>query len=90
MKVRIQIFSSGSPYCSGCVEILRLADEIEQRYKDRVELVRFVGEDVVAKLEEHGFSCVPAMKVGERISFEGLCPSLSTVEEAIREEGGWE
>uniref|UniRef100_A0A7C2P1K2 Thioredoxin-like fold domain-containing protein n=1 Tax=candidate division WOR-3 bacterium TaxID=2052148 RepID=A0A7C2P1K2_UNCW3 len=85
-KVKIQIFSSGSPYCSSCVEILNLAEEIEKKYRNQVELVRLVGDEVMSKLEEYGFTCVPAMRVGERIKFEGLCPSLSTVEEAIKEE----
>lgn len=87
MKVIIRVFSSGSPYCSGCVDILRLADEIERNYGERVEIVRFVGEEVASKLKEFGLGCVPAMIIGDGVIFDGLCPSFSTVQEALKETG---
>ncbi len=86
MKVRMEVFS-GDPPCPGCVAILALADEYAKKYKDRLDVVKLVGEAAVAKFEEYKLGCVPAIVVNEKIRIEGICPSRTTLDSALREGG---
>lgn len=86
MKVRMEVFS-GDPPCPGCVAILALADEYAKKYKDKLEVSRLVGEEAVAKFEEYKLGCVPAVVINEKIRIEGICPSRTTLDNALREGG---
>ena len=86
MKVRMEVFS-GDPPCPGCVAILALADEYAKKYKDRLEVVKLVGQEAIAKFEEYKLGCVPAVVINEKIRIEGICPSRTTLDSALREGG---
>ncbi len=86
MKVRMEVFS-GDPPCPGCVAILALADEYAKKYKGKLEVVKLVGQEAVAKFEEYKLGCVPAIVINEKIRIEGICPSRTTLENALREGG---
>ena len=86
MKVKMEVFS-GDPPCPGCVAILALADEYAKKYKGRLDVVKFIGQEAVSKFEEYKLGCVPAVVVNEKIRIEGICPSRATLETALREGG---
>ena len=86
MKVRMEVFS-GDPPCPGCVAILALADEYAKKYKGKLEVSKLVVEEAVAKFEEYKLGCVPAVVINEKIRIEGICPSRTTLDNALREGG---
>jgi thiol-disulfide isomerase/thioredoxin len=86
MKVKMEVFS-GDPPCPGCVAILALADEYAKKYKGKLEVVKLVGQEAVAKFEEYRLGCVPAVVINEKIRIEGICPSRATLDTALREGG---
>jgi thiol-disulfide isomerase/thioredoxin len=86
MTVRMEIFS-GDPPCPGCVAVLALADEFAKKYKGKLEVIRLVGEEAMAKFEEYKLGCVPAVVINEKIRIEGICPSQTTLDNALREGG---
>jgi thiol-disulfide isomerase/thioredoxin len=86
MTVKMEVFS-GDPPCPGCLAILALADEFAREYKDRLEVVKLIGEEATAKFEEYKLGCVPAVVVNEKIRIEGICPSRTTLANALREGG---
>ena len=86
MKVKMEVFS-GDPPCPGCVAILALADEFAKKYKGKLEVIKLVGEEAIAKFEEYKLGCVPAIVINEKIRIEGICPSRTTLVNALREGG---
>ena len=84
MKVRMEVFS-GDPPCPGCVAILALADEYAKQYKGRLEVIKLVGQELMPKFEEYKLGCVPAVVINEKIRIEGICPSRTTLDNALRE-----
>lgn len=86
MKVRMEVFS-GDPPCPGCVAILALADEYAEKHTGKLEVSKLVGEEAVAKFEEYKLGCVPAVVINEKIRIEGICPSRTTLDNALREGG---
>jgi len=86
MKVRMEVFS-GDPPCPGCVVMLALADEFAKKYKGKLEVIKLVGEEAMAKFEEYKLGCVPAVVINEKIRIEGICPSRTTLDNALREGG---
>ena len=86
MTVKMEVFS-GDPPCPGCVAILALADEFAKKYKGKLEVVKLIGEQATAKFEEYKLGCVPAVVINEKIRIEGICPSKSTLANALREGG---
>ena len=86
MKVRMEVFS-GDPPCPGCVAILALADEYAKKYKGKLEVIKLIGQEAMAKFEEYKLGCVPAVVVNEKIRVEGICPSRTTLDTALREGG---
>ncbi|MFO8144052.1 MAG: thioredoxin family protein, partial [Dehalococcoidales bacterium] len=71
----------------GCVAILKLADEYEKRYRVKLEVTKLVGQEAMAKFEEYKLGCVPAVVINEKIRIEGICPSRTTMDSALREGG---
>ena len=86
MKVRMEVFS-GDPPCPGCVAILALADEYAKKYQGKLEVTKLVGEEALAKFNEYKLGCVPAVVINEKIRIEGICPSRTTLDSALREGG---
>ena len=86
MKVRMEVFS-GDPPCPGCIAILALADEYARKYKGKLEVIKLVGQEAMSKFEEYKLGCVPAVVINEKIRIEGICPSRTTLENALREGG---
>ena len=86
MKVKMEVFS-GDPPCPGCVAILALADEFAKKYKGKLEVIKLIGEEAIAKFEEYKLGCVPAVVINGKIRIEGICPSQSTLANALREGG---
>ena len=86
MMVKMEVFS-GDPLCPGCVAILELADEFAKQYEGKLEVTKLVGEEAMAKFEEYKLGCVPAVVINEKIRIEGICPSRTTLANALREGG---
>ena len=86
MKVKMEVLS-GDPPCPGCLAILELADEFARRYKEKLEVTKLIGEEAIAKFEEYKIGCVPAIVINEKIRIEGICPSRTTLANALREGG---
>lgn len=86
MKVKVEVFS-GDPPCPGCLAVLELADEFARKYEGKLEVVKFIGEEATAKFEEYKLGCVPAIVINEKIRIEGICPSRTTLANALREGG---
>jgi len=86
MTVRMEVFS-GDPPCTGCIAVLALADEYAEKYGDKLEVIKLIGKQAMAKFEEYNLSCTPAVVINEMIKIEGVCPSHETVDNALREAG---
>ena len=86
--VKMEVFSGGA-YCSGCVSILELADEIAEKHKGKLEVIKFVGEEATSRFDEYKLGCVPAVVINGTIRIEGICPSRATLDNALREAGLW-
>jgi hypothetical protein len=84
--VKMEVFS-GDPPCPGCVAILALADEYTEKYRGKVEVKKYIGEEGLAKFQEYKMLCVTALVVNEVIKIEGICPSRRTMDAALREGG---
>jgi predicted DsbA family dithiol-disulfide isomerase len=82
----MEVFS-GDPPCPGCMAVLELADEFAAEYQGRVEVTKLTGEAALPKFEEYHLTCVPAVVINEKIKIEGICPSRTTVLNALREGG---
>ena len=88
MMVKMEVFSGG-PYCAGCVSVLELADEFAEKYKGKLEVVKFIGDEATSRVEEYKLGCVPAVVINETIRIEGICPSRATLNNALKEAGLW-
>jgi thiol-disulfide isomerase/thioredoxin len=86
MKVKMEVFS-GDPPCPGCVAILALADEYAKKHKGKLEVIKLVGQEALPKFEKYKLGCVPAVVINEKIRIEGICPSRTTLNTALREGG---
>ena len=86
MTVRMEVFS-GDPPCQECIAVLTLADEYAEKYKDELEVIKLIGKQATAKFEEYNLGCTPAIVIDEKIRIEGICPSHTTLDNALRERG---
>ena len=86
MTVKMEVFS-GDPPCPGCIAVLALADEYAEKHKGKLEVLKLIGEEAIAKFEEYKLGCVPATVINEKIRIEGICPSRATLDNALREGG---
>lgn len=87
--VTMEVFSSGS-LCSGCVRILELADKYAERHKGKLKVAKFIGEKATSILAKYELGCVPALVINHKIRIEGICPSETTLDNALREAGLWQ
>ena len=86
MKIKMEVFS-GDPPCSGCMALLKLADEYQEKYKDNLEVIKLIGREATTKFNEYGLGCTPATVINEFIRIEGICPSHKTLDEALKGAG---
>jgi hypothetical protein len=86
MKIKMEVFSGGS-LCSGCVEILEIADKYAERYKGRLEVIKFIGDEATSRFNEYKLGCVPAVIINGTIRIEGIAPSETTLDRALKEAG---
>lgn len=86
MTVRMEVFS-GDPPCPGCSALLALADEYAKKYQGKLEVAKLIGDQAMPKFKEYGLVCVPAVVINENIRIEGICPSRTTLDNALREGG---
>jgi hypothetical protein len=85
--VQLEIFS-GNPPCPGCVAIIDLAKKVAARYDaSELQLTVYSGQEGMAKFEEYELFCVPAAVVNGSIRIEGTCPTVATLNNALREGG---
>ena len=83
----LEIFS-GDPPCPGCVAIIELAKKLKAKYDDsELQLSIYAGEAAMTKFKEYGLYCVPAAVVNGNVRIEGMCPTETTLNNALREGG---
>ncbi|MEM2522239.1 MAG: thioredoxin family protein, partial [Candidatus Bathyarchaeia archaeon] len=73
------------PPCSGGRLLLKLVEKIKEEYRDKIEIEIYRG--VNPKLSEYGITSSPAVVIDKDIRIIGVCPSLETFKEALREAG---
>ena len=86
MSVRMEVFS-GDPPCVGCKDALALAEEYAAKYPESVEVIKYIGQAAMARFNELGLGCTPAVVIDELIKIEGVCPSKETLDAALQEAG---
>jgi hypothetical protein len=84
--IKMEVFS-GEPPCSGCIDVLKLADEYIQRSKAGLQIIKLIGKEASAKFNEYKLGCTPAIVINEKIRIEGICPSRETLDNALKEAG---
>lgn len=84
--ITMEVFSGG-PYCPGCVSILELAAEYAQKYPEKLIVIPFIGDEATSRFEEYGLGCVPTIVINKTIRIEGICPSRTTLDNALKEAG---
>ena len=82
----MEVFS-GDPPCVGCKELLALADEYTDKYPGALEVIKYIGQAAMARFNELGLGCTPAVVIDELIRIEGVCPSKETLNAALQEAG---
>jgi len=86
MTVRMEVFS-GDPPCPACKDVLSLADEYAGKYSGKLKVTKLIGKQAMAKFEEYKLGCTPAIVINEKIRIEGICPSRTTLDNALKEGG---
>jgi len=86
MTVKMEVFS-GEPPCTGCKAVLALADEYAAKYPGSLEVIKYIGQAAMARFNELGLGCTPAVVIDEMIRIEGVCPSRETLNAALQEAG---
>ncbi|MEM0313021.1 MAG: thioredoxin family protein [Candidatus Bathyarchaeia archaeon] len=85
MVVKVETFTAEPP-CAGCLKLLEHADLIKAKYGDRVEVIKHIGP--CEEFGKYGLTVVPAIVFNEgKIKIMGVCPSLQTIEAALKEMG---
>jgi len=82
----MEVFS-GDPPCIACKDVLALADEYAGKHKGKLEVIKLIGKQAMAKFEEYKLGCTPAIVINEKIRIEGICPSRATLDNALKEAG---
>lgn len=85
MIVKMEAFSGGFPPCPGCIEIMKLCQEVADEYTEEIEFIKYVGEEGLERFQEYNLFCVPAVVINGFIKIEGVVPSRFTLLNALRE-----
>ena len=83
-KVKIEAFLS-VPTCSGGVNLIKLLNDIQQEFGDKVEIVTYKGRNEL--FEKYNLTTAPALIVGGLVRITGLCPSKESLISALKEAG---
>ena len=86
MMVIMEVFS-GDPPCVACKDVLALANEYADKYEGKLKVVKLIGKQAMAKFTEYKLECTPAIVMNEKIRIEGICPSRTTLDNALKEAG---
>lgn len=85
MVVKVEVFTAEPP-CPGCLKLLEYADIIKAKYGDKVEVIKHIGPS--EEFNKYGLTVVPAIVFNEgKIKIMGVCPSMKTIEAALKEMG---
>lgn len=85
LVVKVEVFTAEPP-CAGCLKLLEVADFLKGKYGERVEVTKHIGP--CEEFKKYGLTVVPAMVFNEgKIKIMGVCPSMKTIEAALREMG---
>ena len=83
-KVKIEAFLS-VPACSGGVNLIRLLNEIQEEFGDKVEVITYKGRNEL--FNKYNLTTAPALIIGGLVRIMGLCPSKESLISALREAG---
>lgn len=86
MTVIMEVFS-GDPPCTACKAVLALADEYARKHRGKLEVIKLIGKTAMPKFEEYKLGCTPAIVINKNIRIEGICPSRTTLDNALKEGG---
>lgn len=84
MAILVEVFASQPP-CSGGRLLLKHIEKLKQKYGDSIDVKIYRG--VSEKTREYDITSGPALVIDQDIRIIGMCPSLPTLEEALREAG---
>jgi predicted DsbA family dithiol-disulfide isomerase len=85
LVVKVEVFTAEPP-CAGCLKLLEIADLLKERYGNRVEVIKHIGQ--CEEFIKYGLTVVPAMVFNEgKIKIMGVCASMKTIEAALMEMG---
>ncbi|WP_455364061.1 thioredoxin family protein [[Eubacterium] cellulosolvens] len=85
MTITMEVFTAEPP-CAGCTKLLQIADEIAQRYKEEVKVVKHTGPS--KEFEAYKLTLVPATVFNQgKIKIVGVCPSKDTILASLKEMG---
>ena len=81
----MEVFTAEPP-CAGCTKLLHMAEEIAQKFKGKVKVLKYIGPS--EKFEAYKLTIVPAIVFNQgKIKIAGVCPSKETLCDAFREAG---
>ncbi|WP_455367389.1 thioredoxin family protein [[Eubacterium] cellulosolvens] len=85
MSVTMEVFTAEPP-CAGCTKLLQIADDIAQKYKGKVEVLKHIGPS--KEFEAYRLTLVPAVVFNKgKIKIIGVCPSRETLIASLKEMG---
>ena len=84
MPIKVEVFVSEPP-CSGGRLLLKIIEKLKEEYKEKIEVEIYRGEN--PKSREYGINMSPAIVIDKDIRIIGVCPSETTLREALREAG---
>jgi hypothetical protein len=85
LVVKVEVFTAEPP-CAGCSKLLEIADLLKEKYSERVEVIKHIGQ--CEEFNKYHLTVVPALVLNEgRIKILGVCPSMQTIEASLKEMG---
>ncbi|MEM3577344.1 MAG: thioredoxin family protein [Candidatus Bathyarchaeia archaeon] len=85
MVVKVEVFTAEPP-CAGCLKLLEYADLIKAKYGEKVDVIKHIGP--CEGFGKYVLTVVPAVVFNEgKIKIMGVCPSMQTIEAALKEMG---
>jgi len=84
MPIKVEVFVS-EPLSSGGRLLLKIIEKLKEEYKEKIEVEIYRGES--PKSREYGINMSPAIVIDKDIRIIGVCPSETTLREALREAG---
>jgi len=83
--VKVEFFTAEPP-CAGCIELLKTADDVAEKYGARIQVIKHIGP--CEEFNKYGLTVVPAVVFEEgRIMLMGVCPDMDTIIASFKELG---